>query len=178
MSHSQLATILPTRSFARQVHDVQLDYYGRRVATASSDRLIKVFNVVGEQLQHAAGVCLRLLRSAAWQELEPLLCADLVGHQAPVFEVCWGHPKFGSILASCSFDSRVIIWTETHESVWQQVGGGLLSLHQCSSRYVIIQLLARHSAPICTHLRSTASPLRRTSWDWCWRPRHPMAASP
>lgn len=32
------------------VHDVQLDYYGRRLATASSDRCIKVFDVIGEQV--------------------------------------------------------------------------------------------------------------------------------
>ena len=32
------------------VHDVQFDYYGRRLATASSDRTIKVFDVVGEQV--------------------------------------------------------------------------------------------------------------------------------
>ncbi len=35
---------------ADMVHDVQLDYYGRRLATASSDRSIKVFDVVGEQV--------------------------------------------------------------------------------------------------------------------------------
>lgn len=32
------------------VHDVQLDYYGRRLATASSDRTIKVFDIVGDQV--------------------------------------------------------------------------------------------------------------------------------
>ena len=32
------------------VHDVQLDYYGTRLATASSDRGIKLFNVAGEQV--------------------------------------------------------------------------------------------------------------------------------
>lgn len=32
------------------VHDVQLDYYGRRLATASSDRTIKVFDIAGDQV--------------------------------------------------------------------------------------------------------------------------------
>jgi protein transport protein SEC13 len=32
------------------VHDVALDYYGRRLATASSDRCIKVFDVAGDQV--------------------------------------------------------------------------------------------------------------------------------
>jgi hypothetical protein len=30
-------------------HDVQFDYYGKRVATASSDRSVRIFNVVGQQ---------------------------------------------------------------------------------------------------------------------------------
>lgn len=33
------------------VHDVQLDYYGRRLATASSDRCVKVFDIVGDQVR-------------------------------------------------------------------------------------------------------------------------------
>ncbi len=33
-----------------QVHDVQLDYYGKRIATASSDRGIKIFEVAGDQV--------------------------------------------------------------------------------------------------------------------------------
>ena len=32
------------------VHDVQLDYYGKRIATASSDRGIKIFELAGEQV--------------------------------------------------------------------------------------------------------------------------------
>ena len=42
------------------VHDVALDYYGRRLATASSDRCIKVFDVVGEQAGCASGTDLTL----------------------------------------------------------------------------------------------------------------------
>ena len=29
-----------------QQHDAQLDYYGKRLATCSSDRTIRIFNVV------------------------------------------------------------------------------------------------------------------------------------
>ena len=32
------------------VHDLQLDYYGTRLATASSDRGIKLFDVAGDQV--------------------------------------------------------------------------------------------------------------------------------
>ena len=37
-----------------------------------------------------------------------------------MWQVSWGHPKFGGILASCSFDHRVIIWKELAEGSWQQ----------------------------------------------------------
>ena len=47
--------------------------------------------------------------------------ADLNGHEGPVWQVAWAHPKFGSLLASCSFDSRVLVWKEVADNVWQQV---------------------------------------------------------
>lgn len=82
------------------VHDAQLDYYGRRLATCSSDRTVKVFDIVGETHTHLA---------------------DLRGHEGPVWQVCWAHPKFGSVLASCSFDHRVIVWKEGQDGQWSQV---------------------------------------------------------
>lgn len=91
------------------VHDVQLDYYGRRLATCSSDTTIKVFDVLGEQL---------------------VPTADLRGHQGPVFAVAWGHPKYGNILASCGFDNRVIIWKEEQQNMWSQIY--VSSLHTAS----------------------------------------------
>ena len=35
-----------------QVHDAQMDYYGKRIATCSSDRTIKVFDVISNQPNH------------------------------------------------------------------------------------------------------------------------------
>jgi WD40 repeat protein len=32
------------------VHDAEFDYYGKRLATCSSDRTIKIFEVSGEQV--------------------------------------------------------------------------------------------------------------------------------
>lgn len=39
---------------ADMVHDAQFDYYGRRLATASSDRVIKVFDVSGDETVQSA----------------------------------------------------------------------------------------------------------------------------
>ena len=40
-------------------HDAQLDYYGKRLATCSSDRTVKVFDVVGEGQRAAGGHTLK-----------------------------------------------------------------------------------------------------------------------
>lgn len=34
-------------------------------------------------------------------------------HEGPVWQVAWAHPSFGPILASCSYDGKVIIWKDT-----------------------------------------------------------------
>ena len=49
------------------VHDAQLDYYGRRLATCSSDRVIKIYDVAGDETSHSAdlAVCVGAGRDAA-----------------------------------------------------------------------------------------------------------------
>ncbi|KAG7202633.1 hypothetical protein KM043_009813 [Ampulex compressa] len=47
------------------------------------------------------------------------LTAELKGHVGPVWQVAWAHPKFGNVLASCSYDRKVIIWKELGE--WTKI---------------------------------------------------------
>lgn len=68
-----------------------LDYYGKRLATCSSDKSIKIFEVDGDDHK---------------------LVETLRGHDGPVWQVSWAHPKFGVILASASYDGKVLIWRE------------------------------------------------------------------
>ncbi|KAF9074582.1 WD40-repeat-containing domain protein [Rhodocollybia butyracea] len=91
------------------IHDAQLDYYGKRLATCSSDRTVKVFDVVeGDSSK---------ITSASH---------TLKGHTGPVWQVAWAHPKFGHILASCSYDGKVLIWKEQQgqgaAGGWSKVG--------------------------------------------------------
>jgi len=79
------------------VHDAQLDYYGCKLATSSSDRTIKIYNISEESSE---------------------LSATLQGHEGPVWQVSWAHPKFGVILASCSFDGSVLVHRETRPRDW------------------------------------------------------------
>jgi len=83
------------------IHDAQPDFYGKRVATASSDRSIKIFEI-GENGAMT-------------------FVSEIKGHEGPVWQVCWAHPKFGSILASCSYDRKIFIWKETSNNVWTKV---------------------------------------------------------
>lgn len=73
------------------IHDCALDYYSRRLATCSSDKTIKLFEVEGENHR---------------------LIDTLKGHDGPVWQVSWAHPKFGNILASAGYDGKVIVWQE------------------------------------------------------------------
>jgi WD40 repeat protein len=54
------------------VHDAQLDFYGRRLATCSSDRSIRIFDVDGSGNR--------------------VLQATLEGHDGPVWQISWAHP--------------------------------------------------------------------------------------
>jgi len=82
------------------IHDSQFDYYSRKLATCSSDRSIKIFEVTGDICQHST---------------------TITEHEGPVWQVAWAHPKFGVILASCSYDSTVIIHREASQSVWKKL---------------------------------------------------------
>ena len=50
----------------QKVHDAQLDFFGTRLATCSSDRTVKIFEVVDGKQTHVA---------------------DLRGHEGPVWQV-------------------------------------------------------------------------------------------
>ncbi|KAL6064696.1 Nucleoporin SEH1 [Balamuthia mandrillaris] len=77
------------------IHDVSYDFYGKRLATCSSDQRIKVWD---------------LDEHSNWT-----LTAEWKAHKGSVWRVEWAHPEFGQILASCSFDRTVCIWEEGEE---------------------------------------------------------------
>ncbi|CAK0773637.1 hypothetical protein CVIRNUC_004086 [Coccomyxa viridis] len=145
-----------------QVHDIQFDYYGRRVATCSSDRTIKVFDTAGEQT---------------------IELSQLIGHDGPVWQVTWAHPKFGSLLASCSLDQKVIVWKEAQEAQWVQaycspihtasVNGVAFAPHElglmlaAASSDGTVSLLTYQNGPGWTaHKVPNAHPLGVTAVSW------------
>jgi len=80
------------------IHDCQLDYYGKCVATGGSDRRIKLYDV-----------------DANGQRVQT---AELTGHEGPVWNVAWAHPEFGRLLGSCSYDRQVFVWKELAPQHW------------------------------------------------------------
>jgi protein transport protein SEC13 len=82
------------------IHDSQFDYYSTKLATCSSDRTIKIFDVKDDTYHN---------------------CATLRGHEGPVWQVAWAHPKFGVLLASCSYDGSVIVYRESPQNQWSPV---------------------------------------------------------
>ena len=92
-------------------HDAQLDYYGKRLATCSSDRTVKVFDVIEGDAQHSGGS--HVLKGCVFNSSSRNLYSGWFRrHTGPVWQVSWAHPKYGHILASCSYDGKVLIWKE------------------------------------------------------------------
>lgn len=81
------------------VHDAQMDYYGTKLATCSSDKSVRIYTVAADN--HS-------------------LIATLEGHDGPVWQIAWAHPTFGNLLASCSYDRKVFVWKESNGH-WEKV---------------------------------------------------------
>jgi nucleoporin SEH1 len=72
-----------------------LDVYGRRLATCSGDRQIKIWESNG----------------ATWK-----LTASWQAHRSAVTSVAWAHPEYGILLASGSSDHSCKVWQEDSSS--------------------------------------------------------------
>eukprot|EP01063_Lacrimia_lanifica_P013065 TRINITY_DN1971_c0_g1_i1.p1 TRINITY_DN1971_c0_g1~~TRINITY_DN1971_c0_g1_i1.p1 ORF type:complete len:419 (+),score=154.05 TRINITY_DN1971_c0_g1_i1:66-1259(+) len=78
------------------IHDAQYDYYGRCLATCSSDGQVHVFGPGQDQQP-------------------PQVVAELKEHAGPVWSVAWGHPRFGTMLASGGYDGKVCVWQDKQQ---------------------------------------------------------------
>ncbi|KAG6126307.1 GTPase-activating protein S13 [Claviceps purpurea] len=95
------AQVIANSGHDDMIHDAVLDYYGRKLATCSSDRTVKIFEIDGDSQRHIE---------------------TLKGHEGAVWCVSWAHPKYGNILASSGYDGKVFIWKEQGQNnQWQRI---------------------------------------------------------
>lgn len=107
-----------TNAHADSIHDAVLDYYGKRLATCSSDKTIKVFEVSEASEDNSTS-------NPGYQLLD-----TLSEHSGPVWQVDWAHPKFGTCLASCGYDGKVCIWKENSYKKFELIS--VLKCHTAS----------------------------------------------
>ena len=96
-NNSNSATSVPAPmivSSAHQdfIHNLAFDTYGRRMATCSVDRLVKVWDLQDDGEWALSG---------SWQ-----------AHRGSVSSLCWAHPEFGTLLATAGLDQEAKIWEE------------------------------------------------------------------
>jgi protein transport protein SEC13 len=75
----------------------QFDFTGKRLAVSYSESCIKIFGYVENSLIE--------------------LCT-LQNHLGEVFSLSWSHPKYGSLLASCGSDRKVVVMKEQSIRTW------------------------------------------------------------
>lgn len=99
------------------IHDIKYDFYGKHIATASSDQHIKVFDL--------DSTISTWVLNDLWK-----------AHDSLIVKVAWAHPEFSSskILASCSYDRTVKIWQEQPDE-----------LHGSGRRWIKLATLAIES---------------------------------
>ena len=84
------------------VHDIQFDFYGRRIATCSGDRNVKIWNLqpdgkfkADESAADIVAVADVAHRSSSNNFMnEP---ANIQVHRSAVWRVSWAHPEFGQV---------------------------------------------------------------------------------
>lgn len=75
------------------IHDVSYDFYGKQLATCSSDQHIKVFDLDSTTNEW--------ILNDSWK-----------AHDSSIVKLSWAAPEFGKIIASVSYDKSVRIWEE------------------------------------------------------------------
>ncbi|KAL8008364.1 putative WD40-repeat-containing domain, Sec13/Seh1 family [Plasmopara halstedii] len=110
------------------IYDIQLDYYGKRLVTCSSDRTFRVYDVSkaialsghkDDQVEDKNGMELQQQQQQLYALQHVVSLSD--DSAAPIHRAAWAHPKFGAVLALAAQDGKVYIYRE--ELIQQGAGG-------------------------------------------------------
>ena len=104
------------------VTDISFDYYGKRFATCSTDKHIKVWTLLKNSAISTSKSNNSTGNINADESVEySWSCHDISSaHSESIWRVCWSHPEFGSLIASCSEDRTVCIW-EQQENITSKI---------------------------------------------------------
>lgn len=132
------------------LHDAQYDYYGRRLATASADCVVRIWDTHRHQVMN-----------------------ELRGHTSPVRALSWAQGSFASNLASCTGDGHVIVWREVKPGEWQivrqmRLAIGATALAFSPHDYGLVLAVAGKSGDVTMITRRvvTASPMLPAGEQW------------
>ena len=102
---------------------MQLDYYGKILATCSSDNTIRIYSIEDGEAKHITEI-----------GEYPSVSIMMNSHKGPVWRLSWSHPKYGSLLASCSYDGTVKIFSISKDKSYSTVYS--YSGHKSSGTFV------------------------------------------
>jgi len=106
------------------VNDAAYDGLGRRLATASSDKVVRI-----------------------WGADQGTVLAELKGHRSSVVTLSWASGRFASLLVSGGDDGQVVVWQEARAQDWQpahqiNVTGAANVVAFCPSEYGLMIAVA------------------------------------
>ncbi|CAD8125680.1 unnamed protein product [Paramecium sonneborni] len=82
------------------IHDVCYDFFGTKIALGSSDGHIEIQEIN-----------VNSFKSEQQKDILSYKITDFQ-HKGPVWQLSWSNPKYGNILASCSFDKTICLFKE------------------------------------------------------------------
>ena len=83
------------------IHDIAFDHHGKLVATCSGDQTIRIWKII-EDTEHMD----TNNQNNSWVLLQNIGAE----HTSPIRGLAWAHPCFGTVLASCSTNGKVVIY--------------------------------------------------------------------
>ncbi|KXL45875.1 hypothetical protein M433DRAFT_156657 [Acidomyces richmondensis BFW] len=152
-----MAQTLTSSTHTEVLHDAVLDHYGRRLATCSSDKTLKIYSIDPPSTTSTTN-------SAAANPPTHHLTATLTGHDSAVWCVAWSHPSFGTILASCGYDGRILLFREQPSTTQSQQqsqqsapGGRWERIYEFTHHTASVNMVAWSPPEVGCHLAAASS---------------------
>jgi nucleoporin SEH1 len=125
LTKTEASTQILSSLHSDYIHHVSFDNYGRRMATCSGDRIVRIWNLqagggTDGGTTAASGTPSGATSSTAVDgttSTHPngtswVVAAQFQAHRGSVTHLSWSHAEFGSLVATCGSDYDVKVWEE------------------------------------------------------------------